>query len=467
MLTAVLVVRAGALAAVATALWLGLPAAVAYALAAVDATVYTLFWPAQSSLLPELARSPEELTASNVASTTVENLGTLVGPIIGGVGLSMAGVAPVFATSAAMLGASAVVASGIHTTVVSVRSAGAGSSPVAELLAGFRTLAQQPRPRLVVALYLTQTFGVGAMTVLVVVTAIELLGIGEAGVGYLNAAVGAGGLIGALATLALVGRRRLAVGFQLGLITWGVALALIGVWPRAATAVLLLAAVGSANALIDVTALTLLQRIVAERVLARVLGVFEGLWWGMQGLGAVAASLLISAAGARAALLATGALLPATGLLAGKALAALDADASPPQPQLTLLRGVPLFAPLPVLTLERLAFALQPVSVAAGEVIVRRGDEGDHFYVIAEGQVEVTATEHSTGPTTTEGLGDFFGEIALLRGVPRTATVTATTDVALLALERGEFIAAVTGHAGSAMAADAVVVDRLTPGSPS
>jgi predicted MFS family arabinose efflux permease len=466
-LTAVLVVRAGALAAVATALWLGLPAAVAYALAAVDATVYTLFWPAQSSLLPELARSPEELTASNVASTTVENLGTLVGPIIGGVGLSMAGVAPVFATSAAMLGASAVVASGIHTTVVSVRSAGAGSSPVAELLAGFRTLAQQPRPRLVVALYLTQTFGVGAMTVLVVVTAIELLGIGEAGVGYLNAAVGAGGLIGALATLALVGRRRLAVGFQLGLITWGVALALIGVWPRAATAVLLLAAVGSANALIDVTALTLLQRIVAERVLARVLGVFEGLWWGMQGLGAVAASLLISAAGARAALLATGALLPATGLLAGKALAALDADASPPQPQLTLLRGVPLFAPLPVLTLERLAFALQPVSVAAGEVIVRRGDEGDHFYVIAEGQVEVTATEHSTGPTTTEGLGDFFGEIALLRGVPRTATVTATTDVALLALERGEFIAAVTGHAGSAMAADAVVVDRLTPGSPS
>lgn len=153
--------------------------------------------------------------------------------------------------------------------------------------------------------------------------------------------------------------------------------------------------------------------------------------------------------------------------MAGKALAALDADASPPQPQLTLLRGVPLFAPLPVLTLERLAFALHPVSVAAGEVIVRRGDEGDHFYVIAEGQVEVTATEHATGPTTTEGPGDFFGEIALLRGVPRTATVTATTDVALLALERGEFIAAVTGHAGSAMAADAVVVDRLTPGSPS
>ncbi|MDQ3710010.1 MAG: MFS transporter [Actinomycetota bacterium] len=455
-LRTVLTLRAVTLAGAAVALSVAAPTILVYGLAAADAMVYTLFWPAQSALLPSLAQSPEELTACNITSTTVENLGTLIGPTLSGVLLLFAGVPSVFAAAAMLLAMSAVVVARIQTDGAP-NSLGQRHQAIAELLAGFRTLARERRPRLVVLLYLAQTFCLGALTVLIVVMAIELLGLGEAGVGYLNAAVGAGGLVGALATVALVGRRQLALPFQVGLIAWGIALAAIGALPSRVTAVAMVAIVGSANALIDVTALTLLQRIVAQHVLARVLGVFEGLWWGMQGLGAMAASLVVTQWGVRASLVATGTLLAIAAVLAGRALARIDDDAHPPQPQLELLRGVPLFASLPVLVLERLAFTVQPVTARDTETLVRRGDEGDHFYVIVHGQVEVTAPQL----VRTLGPGDFFGEIALLRSVPRTATVTAKTEVELLALERQQFISAVVGHAPSAAAAEAVVVARL------
>lgn len=455
-LSTVLALRAVTLAGAAVALWVGAPTLLVYGLAAADAVVYTLFWPAQSALLPSLAQSPEELTACNVTSTTVENLGTLVGPMLSSVLLLLAGVPSVFAVAAVLLALSAIVVARIRTDGT-LRTSGEQHQAIAELLAGFRTLAREARPRLVVLLYLAQTSCVGALTVLIVVMAIELLGLGEAGVGYLNAAVGAGGLVGALATVALVGRRQLALPFQAGLIVWGVALAAIGALPSRVTAVAMVAVVGSANALIDVTALTVLQRIVSQHVLARVLGVFEGLWWGMQGLGAMAASLVVTQWGVRASLVATGTLLAMAAVLASRALGRIDDDAHPPQPQLELLRGVPLFASLPVLVLERLAFTVRPVNAGHGTTLVRRGDDGDHFYVIVQGQVEVTAPQlHRTlGP------GDFFGEIALLRGVPRTATVTAKTAVELLTLERQQFISAVVGHAPSKAAAEAVVVARL------
>jgi CRP-like cAMP-binding protein len=115
-----------------------------------------------------------------------------------------------------------------------------------------------------------------------------------------------------------------------------------------------------------------------------------------------------------------------------------------------------MFSPLPPAALEALAAALQPVQFAAGSEIVRVGDPGDRFYLLAVGEVEVDAD-----PPAVLGPGDFFGEIALLRGTPRTATVRARTGVEGYALEGAAFIAAVTGHAGSARAADGVVASRL------
>jgi CRP-like cAMP-binding protein len=145
-------------------------------------------------------------------------------------------------------------------------------------------------------------------------------------------------------------------------------------------------------------------------------------------------------------------------LLFWRPLNAIDAAAPVPESELALLRVIPIFAPLPSMTLEQLASHLSHVSVPAGQVVFRQGEPGDLFYVIGEGEVAVALDGR---PQVTLGRGAYFGEIALLRDVPRTATVTAVTEVELYALERDVFIAAVTGHAPSAEAADAVIASRL------
>jgi CRP-like cAMP-binding protein len=126
--------------------------------------------------------------------------------------------------------------------------------------------------------------------------------------------------------------------------------------------------------------------------------------------------------------------------------------------ELDLLRSVSLFAPLPAPTLERLASRLVRLEFPAGAVIAAEGDPGDRFYLLAEGQVEV---RKGTRTLNTLGPGDFFGEIALLRDVPRTATVAAVTPVTVYALDREEFVGAVSGHPQSTRTADAVVGTRL------
>jgi hypothetical protein len=192
-------------------------------------------------------------------------------------------------------------------------------------------------------------------------------------------------------------------------------------------------------------------------VRARVFGVLESVFLGTIAIGAILAPLLTAVLGARGALIAAGGGLSVLVLLFWRPLNALDA-AAVPESELALLRGIPIFAPLPPVTLEQLASHLSRVRVPAGQVVFRRGDPGDLFYVIGGGEVVVAL---DGGPPVTLGRGAYFGEIALLRDVPRTATVTARTEVELYALERDVFIAAVTGHAPSAEAADAAIATRL------
>jgi hypothetical protein len=193
-------------------------------------------------------------------------------------------------------------------------------------------------------------------------------------------------------------------------------------------------------------------------VRARVFGVLESVFLGTIAIAAILAPLLTSALGARGALVAAGGGLSVLVLLFWRPLSAADATAAVPESTLALLRGIPIFAPLPPVTLEQLASRLLRVHVPAGEIIFRQGDPGDRFYVIGEGEVEIAP---DGGPPKTLGRGAYFGEIALLRDVPRTATVTTRTGVELYLLERDVFIAAVTGHAPSAEAADAVIATRL------
>jgi hypothetical protein len=267
-----------------------------------------------------------------------------------------------------------------------------------------------------------------------------------------------GGLIGGVVAVALVGVRRLALTFGVALVFWGAPILFVGLWADAAPALVLIGLAGLALTLVDVAGFTLLQRAVPDEVLARAMAVMESMFVATIGLGAILAPLAISGLGIRGALVATGALLPVLAALTWTRLVQIDDAAVAPEEQLALLRGIPIFAPLPATTLEQLATSLSPVRFTAGTPIFHQGDAGDRFYVIKAGEVEISVDGASP---KVESAGDYFGEIALLRNVPRTASVTARTDVELYALERDEFIGAVTGHARSADAADAVIGARL------
>jgi predicted MFS family arabinose efflux permease len=451
------VLRALAMVAAALAVFGDAPAGVVYALAGVVSVVSMAFRPAQAALIPSLATTPSELTAANVASTTIESIGSFAGPALGGLLLAATDAGTVFAATAGAFVWSAALVLGVESSRAE-REDTEVSGILSEALAGFRAILGESRLRLVVALYAAQTLVAGALNVLIVVMALDLLDLGNSGPGFLNAAVGVGGLFGAVLALALVGRQRLAGDFGLGLLLWAVPIALIGVWPHEAPALVLLAVVGIGNTLVDVAALTLLQRAAPDEVLARVFGVIESLLVGAIGLGAILAPVLVSAFGADGALIATGAFLAVLAVASWPRLARIDAEVAVPGRELALLTNLPLFAPLPAATVEHLARSLQPVRVVAGEQIVREGEPGDRFYIVASGEVEVAADGK---PLRTLGPGEHFGEIALLRAVPRTATVVARQDGELLTLDRDEFVAAVTGHPESREAADAVIGARL------
>ena len=434
---------------------------VVYVLAALVGVAATAFRPAEAALVPTLARTPEELTAANVAASTIESIGIFGGPAIGGLLLAATSVGTVFVVTAALLLCSAVLLIGLRPVAEVEPAEPQEASIIDELLAGFRTIARERRLRLLVGLFGAQTFVDGMLNVLIVVVALELLDTGNAGVGFLNSAVGIGGLLGALAAAALVGRRRLAADFGLGIFIWGVPIALVAVWPNQVFALVLLGIVGIGNTLVDVSGMTLLQRAAPDEVLARVFGVLESLLLLTVGLGALVAPLLVNWLGTRGALIVAGALLPVLVVPAWPRLTAIDRAARVPEEQLELLRGNPIFASLPGSTLEQLADRLTEVRAAAGEQIIRQGEPGDRFYLIEGGTVEVSV-DGKPGPEL--GRGESFGEIALLRDVPRTATVTARTDVVLYALDRNAFIPAVTGSGPSLSAAEAVIGMRIGPG---
>ena len=450
-------IRAVALAGAAAVALADGPAPAVYALAALVAVVSTAFQPAQAALIPTLARDPRELTAANVASSTIESVGSFLGPAIGGLLLAVTSPGVVFAATAGAFVWSALNVARIPASPPA-REDVVEEALHREALAGFRAIFAHPSLRLVVGLYSAQTLVAGALNVLVIVAALELLDLGRSGPGLLNSAVGIGGLIGAGVALGLVGMRGLGTAFAFGLVLWGLPLVLFGAWPTTGAAVLFLGLLGIGNTLVDVSGLTLLQRTAPPQVLGRVFGVLESLVVGTLGLGAIIAPLLVSLFGVRWALVATGLLLPALALASWARLRTIDERAVVPRHELERLRSLPLFAPLPPATLEHLATNLVRVPAAAGSEITRQGDVGDRFYLVDGGELEVSSDGQVVSAL---GPGDYFGEIALLRDVPRTATVTAKTDAALLALERDEFVSAVTGHPASLEAADAVVAARL------
>jgi MFS family permease len=450
-------IQALAMGMTAAALLAGAPVPVIYALAALAATSVTLTRPAQGSLLPSLARTPEELTAANVTAGWIESLSMFGGPAVAGVLLAVSGPGSVFA---AMSGA--LLISAFLVARIGARSAPPGRTPeestLGDLLGGFRALVHERRPRLVVSLMGAYFIMEGALDVLLVVLAFRLLDIGSAGVGFLNAAVGIGGLAGAALTTLLVARLRLTPPLMGGAAAWGTALVAIGLFPSRILSPVFLGVAGAGRPLIDVAGRTMLQRVVPDRVLSRVFGVLEGLYMAGLALGLAVTPILLAVLGERVTFIVAGAFLPVVFLLARRRLVEIDASVAVPEARLALLRSLPIFAPLPAPALERVVSRLIPTEVAPGTEIVRQGDPGDRFYVIEEGDVMVSKNGRQVA---TLERGDFFGEIALLREIPRTATVTARTETSLYALERDDFLEAITGHPQSTEAADAITRARL------
>jgi MFS family permease len=459
-LVAIALTGCGALAGSAAAFFLSRNAAIVFALAGVVGIASTLFRPALQAILPSLARTPGELIASNGSTSTIESLGTLVGPLVAGALVSVSNAGAVFVAASVALLAAVVLLTRMRVEGrIQVTGADDGLTAPERLLAGFRAVASVPKVRLIIGLIAAQGFVRGCLNVLIVVAAFRLLGAGEGAVGLMTAALGVGGLIGAFGALGLEGKR-LAAPLGIALVFWGLPIALVAPWPRLAAAVLLLAVVGAANSVEDVAAFTLLQRIVPDDVLTRVLGVAWGLAMGAVGVGSIVAPPIVHAFGIRAAFVVVGGILPVLTLGVWKRLVAIDREVGAPTVELGLVDGVPIFAPLSVAAKEHVAANLVEVSVAAGDVVIRPGEPGDRFYLVADGELEVA----TNGVRAKAGRGDFFGEIALLRDVPRTASVKATAPSRVYALERDDFLAAVTGHSAVRSAGEAIVEERLSRG---
>ena len=302
-------------------------------------------------------------------------------------------------------------------------SAESETNLVASAVEGIRVVSRNADLALIMGLAVAQAMTRGALTVLTVVVSIDLLGTGEPGVGVLTAAIGAGAVLGSLAASLLVGTRRLGAWFAVGVAMWGMPVTLIGVFPHEIAALGLLACVGVGNALVDLAGFTLLARLAADEVLARVFGVLESLVALSIGVGAITASLVVDGAGVRAALVTVGLLCPVLAAASWQRLRGMDRSIDVRDRDIDTLHGVAMLNVLPLPAIEQLARGLESVDVPTGQIVFQQGDVGDHYFVIESGEAEVIGDGQVVA---TLGPGTGFGEIALLRRTPRTATVRAS-----------------------------------------
>lgn len=429
--------------------------------AAFAATSLTVTRPTQGALVPSLARTPEELTAANGLSGTVEGAGMLLGPLSAAAILAVATPTAVFgaATVACLVAAMLVIRLPKPRSPIGI---GAEPDPFVSadqsgLLEGLRLVTHHGDTRLVVGILALRMIVSGALDVLFVLLALEVFDIGESGAGLLNAALGLGMVAGGTVTFTLVGRQRLAPVLGVAALASGLALAVLAaVSPVWAAPLIVVTGIGFAAC--DVLGRTILQRVTPDRVLARVFGALEGLGLASLALGAVLAPFVVLALGVQGALVVVGLLLPAGIALSWLGLRAMDQHALVPRRALELLRVVEIFVPLPPPQLEWVARHARWITIEPGEALITEGDVGDAYYVLESGSLTVTKGGELLRILT--GRADAVGEIALLRDVPRTATVTASAESVMLRLSRAEFLEAVTGHAQAHEAARRVVEAR-------
>jgi MFS family permease len=452
-------IRAVLVVAAAAVIWTDGPTIAVYALAIVTALCGSPFRSSQASILPQLARDPIELAAANVASSTVESLGFFVGPALAGLLLAVTSIPVVYVFNAITFVWSAALVLGVRVPPREARAPSDGEREgfLAEASAGYRAIFGDRKLLLLIGLYCGQTVVAGASLVFTVAIALDLLDVGRSGLGFIDATLGIGGLVGGFVALVLAQRGHLARDFGVGVILWSAPLLLVAAWPTITATVICMILLGLANSVVDVNAYTILQRITPEGTMARVFGAMESAVIGGMAVGALLMPVLISSIGLRWGLAVIGAGVSVLVVIGLPGLHKIDLVIEPPS-GLGLLRGVPLLALLPEPTLEALARSAVRIEAAPGEAVIREGDPGDLFYIVESGEVEVTKEGRHVA---TLGPGEYFGEIALLRDVPRTATVTAMSETVLQALDRATFVPAVTGQGDFLEAAETAMTTRL------
>lgn len=457
---------AGGIAAICAALVLFAsgPVEALYLSAAVLAAATGVWWAVMTSLLPSLARTPEELVGGNVAASAVEGLGGLAGPLAASVLLVVGGPALITTVATLLFGVALAAAAGIHPgpvlsdSVLPLGRIGARAF-IAESTHGLRILMRLPGPRLVSLGVAAQTFVRGALGVLVVVLAIDVLGTGDAGVALLTAAIGLGGLLGSGLAAGVAVGQRLGPLLAVALIGWGLPIALIAPIPTTLVAIVMLTVVGISNAVVDVAGYGLLQGSIPDRQRTAALGAFRALVALGMAVGSVTASVLLSVADTQQVLVIIGLVLPVMVLALWPRWRRLDDRLLVPRELVEALRRCPIFVPLSLAQLEQLAGGTVRAGFESGAVIIAEGDAGDAFYLMDSGHADVTSAGQ---PINTMGPGDSFGEIALVRRVPRTATVTATSHVEVYRIDGPTFVCAITGNPSSQAAAEEVAT-RIAP----
>ena len=449
------------MAGTAAAIGAGSPLA-AYAAAVVASTAVTTTRPAQSALIPSLAATPDQLTAANVVAGWLEAAGAAAAGLLVGVLISLAGVGSVFAVCAGLGLAAALLVAGLRAPSLAAAGSDADAdASTAGVAQGLRLAVRQPRLRLMLALLTADAVVVGALDLLVVILALTVLGRPPSWAGYLEFAFGAGAVLAATVSALLVGRR-LGGPILAAALGFSGALAAVAFGPGLAGTVILLAVAGAGHCLLTVATRTLLQRSVPPRLIGRIFGVLEGFTMAGLAVGALLVPALAHLGGSRLAVLGVAAVLPLAAVAGGRAVFRLDAGTAVPVVEIALLRSLPLFAELPAPAIEGLAAALRPVRLEAGAVLIRQGDPGDAYFAIAAGELDAEQDGHFLGRY---GRGDGVGEIALLRAVPRTATVTAHTAATVYQLDRDLFLTAVLGHAPTRRQAEGITATRLVTGS--
>jgi predicted MFS family arabinose efflux permease len=444
------------------------PNVLVYLLAALASLGLSVTRPAQAALLPAIVRTPDELTAANVMTGWTEGAASLVGPAVAGLVLATSGPAAAVAVMAAMSALSLLLVARVAGPPAAVQTAAAGVDPAtnadtgASITSGVRsnlaTTFAHPQLRVLLALHAFYFVLIGSLDLLCVILALTILHLGAGGAGYLNAALGAGALLAGFVTAFLVGRRHLSRTLTLSLGISVGALAVIAAVPRVAPAFILIGTVGLAGTVFDITGRTLLQRAAPPGAIAGSFSILEATTDFGLAAGAVLVRVAIAVGGVRAALLAPAVVAALLIAVLWRQLTRIDATATVPQVEIQLLRSLPIFAALSPPSLEGVARELEPVSVAAGTVVVAQGEPGSCFYAVADGQLTVTRGGQLVA---TLGRGEGFGEIALVRQVPRQATVTAVGECLLFSLDKDPFIQTLSGHATAASAVNAVVARHL------